>query len=138
MKTILFVLTLLFFNVVNSQVIKIKVTKVVDAITSDSSVVGAINRDDLVETERKVNSYYIFDLTNKTFKLMKRNKVEVDGDIIFDNDGNVFNIIFSSEDHLVGVIVNTNIYDEYVIWYSNIGEMIRICKFKEFEIIKSM
>jgi hypothetical protein len=138
MKNVLFILALLFVNIVNSQVIKIKVTKVIDAVTSDSSVVGAINRNDLVESERNVNGTYIFDLTNKTFKLIKKNKVEVDGDIIFVNVNGVFNIIFSSEDHLVGMIVNTDLNNEQVIWYSNIGEMVRICKFKEFEIIKNM
>jgi hypothetical protein len=138
MKSILFIVMLFFINIVSSQVIKIKVTEVIDAITSDSSIISAINRNDLVETERKVNNIYIFDLTNKTFKLIKKNKVEVDGDIMFVNDGNLFNIIFSSEDHLVGMIINIDLNNEQVVWYSNIGDLVRICKFKEFEIIKNM
>ena len=145
MKTLLLTVILFFVNFFNSQVIKIKVSEVMDSYGYDTSVLNVINNDSLIYEHRKVNSFYDIDLTNNRFFIIKSNGVEVEGDIYFDVKDGIYIINFLVDGYTTGLVVNLN--NEQVSWFS-ISEQsdldsdilqtyIEICKFINFQILKS-
>jgi len=145
MKTFFLTLSLFFVNFFNSQVIKIKVSEVMDSYGHDTSVLNVINNDSLIYDHRKVNSFYDIDLTNNRFFIIKSNGVEVDGDISFDVKEGIYLINFLVDGYTTGLVVNLN--NEQVTWFSiseqsdldsnNLQTYIEICKFINFQILKS-
>jgi len=145
MKTLFLTLTLFFVNFFNSQVIKIKVSEVMDSYGQDTSVLNVINNDSLIYEHRKVNSFYDIDLTNNRFFIIKSNGVEVEGDISFEVEDGIYIINFLVDGYTTGLVVNLN--NEQVAWFS-ISEQfvldsdilqtyIEICKFINFQILKN-
>ena len=136
MKTIIFILCLLFTTFVNSQVIKIEVSGVFDAYGYDTSVFNLINNDSLVYEYRKVNSLYDIDLTNKSYTHIKNNVVVNEGEITFDDKDGVILVKFLIEGYNIWMVINTDINNEQVTWFSNEDNFIELTKFSEFIIVK--
>jgi hypothetical protein len=118
MKKILLSLSLFFVNFVNSQVIKIEVSGVMDAYGYDTSVLKIMNNDSLTYEYRKVNSFYDLDLTNKKFVLIRKNGDEINGDIDFIIKDGIYLIYFLVDGYNSGLIVNTDLNNEQVTWFS--------------------
>jgi len=147
MKKILLSLSLFFVNFVNSQVIKIEVSGVMDAYGYDTSVLKIMNNDSLTYEYRKVNSFYDLDLTNKKFVLIRKNGDEINGDIDFVIKDGIYLIYFLVGGYNSGLIVNTDLNNEQVTWFSISEELfsdsdilqtyIEISKFINFQILKS-
>lgn len=145
MKTLFLSLSLFFVNFFNSQVIKIKVSEVMDSYGHDTSVLNVINNDSLIYEHRKVNSFYDIDLTNNRFFIIKSNDVKVEGDISFDVKDGIYIINFLVDGHTTGLVVNLN--NEQVSWFSISEQLdldsnilqtyVEICKFINFQILKS-
>ena len=125
-----------FVGVVNSQVIKIEVSGVVDAYGYDTSVFNFINNDSLVYEYRKVNSTYNIDLTNKSFTHIKNNIVLSEGEITFDDKDGVVLVKFLIEEYNIWMVINTDINNEQVTWFSNTDNFIELTKFSDFIIVK--
>ena len=147
MKKILLSLSLFFVNFVNSQVIKIEVSGVMDAYGYDTSVLKIMNNDSLTYEYRKVNSFYDLDLTNKKFVLIRKNGDKINGDIDFVIKDGIYLIYFLVGGYNSGLIVNTDLNNEQVTWFSISEELfsdseilqtyIEISKFINFQILKS-
>ena len=145
MKTFFLTLSLFFVNFFNSQVIKIKVSEVMDSYGHDTSVLNVINNDSLIYEHRKVNSFYDIDLTNNRFFIIKSDGIEVEGDITFDVKYGIYIIYFLVDGSTTGLVVNLN--NEQVSWFSISEQLdlysdilqtyIEICKFINFQILKS-
>ena len=125
-----------FVGTFNSQVIKIEVTGVVDAYGYDTSVFNLINDDSLVYEYRKVNSLYNIDLTNKSYAHIKNNVVLSEGEITFDDKDGVVLVKFLIEGYNIWMVINTDINNEQVTWYSNTDNFIELTKFSDFIIVK--
>jgi hypothetical protein len=137
MKTILFILSLFFVNFVYSQVIKIEVSGVVDTYGYDTSVFNLINDGSLVYEYRKVNSLYDIDLTNKSYTHIKNNVVVNEGEITFDAKDGIILVNFLIEGHSIWMVININIDNEQVTWFSISDDYIELSKFTDFLIVKS-
>lgn len=137
MKNLFFVIVMFFVGVVNSQVIKIEVSGVVDAYGYDTSVFNFINDDSLVYEYRKVNSLYNIDLTNKSYAHIKNNVVLSEGEITFDDKDGVILVKFLIEGYNIWMVINTDIDNEQVTWFSNTDNFIELTKFTDFLIVKS-
>jgi hypothetical protein len=125
-----------FVGTFNSQVIKIEVTGVVDAYGYDTSVFNLINDDSLVYEYRKVNSLYNIDLTNKSYAHIKNNVVLSEGEITFDDKDGVVLVKFLIEGYNIWMVINTDINNEQVTWFSNTDNFIELTKFSDFIIVK--
>ena len=137
MRNLFFVIAMFFVGVVNSQVIKIEVSGVVDAYGYDTSVFNFINNDSLVYEYRKVNSTYNIDLTNKSYTHIKNNVVLSEGEITFDDKDGVILVKFLIDGYNIWMVINTNIDNEQVTWFSNTDNFIELTKFTDFLIVKS-
>ena len=137
MRNLFFVIAMFFVGVVNSQVIKIEVSGVVDAYGYDTSVFNFINNDSLVYEYRKVNSTYNIDLTNKSYTHIKNNVVLSEGEITFDDKDGVILVKFLIEGYNIWMVINTDINNEQVTWFSNTDNFIELTKFTDFLIVKS-
>jgi hypothetical protein len=126
-----------FAGTINSQVIKIEVSGVVDAYGYDTSVFNLINDDSLVYEYRKVNSSYNIDLTNKSYAYIKNNVVLSEGEITFDDKDGVVFVKFLIEGYNIWMVINTDINNEQVTWFSNTDNFIELTKFTDFLIVKS-
>ena len=136
MRNLFFVIAMFFVGVVNSQVIKIEVSGVVDAYGYDTSVFNFINNDSLVYEYRKVNSTYNIDLTNKSYTHIKNNVVLSEGEITFDDKDGVILVKFLIDGYNIWMVINTNIDNEQVTWFSNTDNFIELTKFTDFLIVK--
>ena len=136
MKTILLILSLLFVNLVNSQVIKIKVSEVMDTYGYDTSVLNLLKNQDLIFEPRKVNSVYNIDLTHKTFIHIKNNVVESEGNISFDFNNGIILVNFLVDDFNPGLVINLDAHNEQVTWFSISDSFIELTEFKDFTIVK--
>jgi hypothetical protein len=126
-----------FAGTINSQVIKIEVSGVVDAYGYDTSVFNLINDDSLVYEYRKVNSSYNIDLTNKSYAYIKNNVVLSEGEITFDDKDGIVLVKFLIEGYNIWMVINTNVNNEQVTWFSNTDNFIELTKFTDFLIVKS-
>jgi predicted small secreted protein len=127
MKKLIIILALGFIsNFSFSQTIKINVTEVVDNNNIDS----------LESSNRKVNSSYEINLTRKQFAFYKNSILEYEGDITFSNTVNVYVVNFLIDGYETGLIINMDIRNEQVTWFSMFGEYKETSKFTRFEIVK--
>jgi hypothetical protein len=136
MKTIFLVISIFFVTFINSQILNIGVSKVADVMTIDSSLFNVMNDESIPSYERDVNGFYSIDLSSKTFKYIQSGVVETEGDIEFVNQDGVYMISFLIDGYDLGLVVNTDIKNEEVTWFSISGEYIMLCKFVDFEIMK--
>lgn len=136
MKTIIFSLCLLFTTFVNSQVIKIKVSEVMDTYGYDTSVTNFLKDTNLIFEVREVNSLYNIDLTNKSYAHIKNNVVLSEGEITFDDKDGVVLVKFLIDGYNICMVINTDINNEQVTWFSNTDNFIELTKFSDFIIVK--
>jgi hypothetical protein len=136
MKTIIFSLCLLFTTFVNSQVIKIKVSEVMDTYGYDTSVTNFLKDTNLIFETREVNSLYDIDLTNKSYTHIKNNVVVNEGEITFDDKDGVILVKFLIDGYNIWMVINTDINNEQVTWFSNTDNFIELTKFSDFIIVK--
>jgi hypothetical protein len=136
MKTIIFSLCLLFTTFVNSQVIKIKVSEVMDTYGYDTSVTNFLKDTNHIFEVREVNSLYNIDLTNKSYAHIKNNVVLSEGEITFDDKDGVVLVKFLIEGYNIWMVINTDIDNEQVTWFSNTDNFIELTKFTNFIIVK--
>ena len=118
-----------------------------DAYGYDTSVLKIMNNDSLTYEYRKVNSFYDLDLTNKKFVLIRKNGDKINGDIDFVIKDGIYLIYFLVGGYNSGLIVNTDLNNEQVTWFSISEELfsdseilqtyIEISKFINFQILKS-
>lgn len=136
MKTIIFSLCLLFTTFVNSQVIKIKVSEVMDTYGYDTSVTNFLKDTNHIFETREVNSLYNIDLTNKSYAHIKNNVVLSEGEITFDDKDGVILVKFLIGGYNIWMVINTDINNEQVTWFSNTDNFIELTKFTDFIIVK--
>lgn len=128
MKNLIIILTLgLIYNTSFSQTIKINV----------STIVVKDNIDSLESYNQKVNSSYQIDLMRKQFAFYKNTILLSEGDITFSNTGNIYVVNFLIDGYESGLIINMDVHNEQVTWFSNFGEYKETSKFTQFEIVKS-
>jgi hypothetical protein len=126
-------------NISFSQIIKINVSEVVYSYNIDTieySLTELLNKQDLPKTKRIVNSSYKLDLTYNQFKYYTNDVLEFEGDIVFSNVGNFYNVDFIINGYNIGMLINLDVYNEQVTWFSLIGVAQEISKFTQFEIVK--
>ena len=136
MKTILLILSLFIVNLVNSQVIKIEVFEVMDSYTYDTSITNFLSEEGLIFEPRKVNGYYVINLTHKTFIHVKDNTVESEGEISFEIKSEIILVNFLIDRNNFGLIINSDINNEQVTWFSVSNDHIELSKFTKFLIVK--
>ena len=117
----------LIYNTSFSQTIKINV----------STIVVKDNIDSLESYNQKVNSSYQIDLMRKQFAFYKNTILLSEGDITFSNTGNLYVVNFLIDGYESGLIINMDVHNEQVTWFSNFGEYKETSKFTQFEIVKS-
>ena len=141
MKKLAFIFVLGFISNSFSQIIKINVSEVIYSYSVDTvyySLNQLLNKQDLPKTRRIVDSSYELDLTHKQFKYYANGVLEFEGDIAFSNIGNFYNVDFLIEGYNIGMLINMNIRNEQVTWFSLFGSSQEIFKFTRFEIVKGM
>ena len=136
MKTILLILSLFIVNLVNSQVIKIEVFEVMDTYTYDTSMTNLLNDKNLIFESRRVNGYYDIDLTDKTFIHVKDNVIESEGEISFVMNSGIILVNFLVGESNFGLVINPDINNEQVTWFSISNEYIELSRFTNFLIVK--
>jgi hypothetical protein len=139
MKKLAFIFVLGFISNSFSQIIKINVSEVIYSYSVDTvyySLNQLLNKQDLPKTRRIVDSSYELDLTHKQFKYYANGVLEFEGDIAFSNIGNFYNVDFLIEGYNIGMLINMNIRNEQVTWFSLFGSSQEIFKFSKFEIVK--
>jgi hypothetical protein len=139
MKAICIIIFLLISFGFNShtQKLKIYVSEVIDISGYDSTIYDLIKNSSNEQTIRSVNTFYDLDLTEKTFKFFKSNELITEGEFSFHINDDIIEINFINEGFIDGLIVNTKISNEQVVWFGIFGEYKEACKFTRFEIIKS-
>ena len=125
-----------FVGSINSQVIKIKVSEVMDTYGYDTSVTNFLKDTNHIFETRSVNSLYDIDLTNKSYAHIKNNVVVNEGEITFDDKDGVVLVKFLIEGYSIWMVINTEINNEQVTWFSNTDNFIEITKFSDFIIVK--
>lgn len=137
MKTIITFFLLIICNIVSSQIIKIKVSSVADAYTNDTSIINLHKNDSLNYEFRQVDGIYEIDLTNRHFTHISHNSLESDGDIAFNNSNDLILVNFLIDDLNVGVVINLDINNEQVTWFSITEGGIELSRFVNFVIVKN-
>ena len=125
-----------FVGTINSQVIKIKVSEVKDTYGYDTSVTNFLKDTNHIFEARGVNSLYNIDLTNKSYAHIKNNVVLSEGEITFDDKDGVVLVKFLIDGYNIWMVINTDINNEQVTWYSNTDNFIELTKFSDFIIVK--
>ena len=138
MKTLFFIGAFIWSLGLNAQRIKIHVTEVMDLFGYDSTITNLINNDSTSQFIREVDGLYDIDLTQKTFKFYVHDKLDWEGEISSRKTGDIIEVNFLIDGFNVGLIINTNISNERVVWFSDDIDYKQICKFSKFEILKSM
>ena len=136
MRVLFFIVAMFFVGTINSQVIKIKVSEVKDTYGYDTSVTNFLKDTNHIFETRGVNSLYNIDLTNKSYAHIKNNVVLSEGEITFDDKDGVVLVKFLIEGYNIWMIINTEINNEQVTWFSNTDNFIELTKFSDFIIVK--
>jgi hypothetical protein len=138
MKTIFFIISLFIVNLINSQIIRIKVYETIEFTTYDTlGILSAVSKINGEFNSKQTNCEYVIDLTNNTDMFFRNGILETEADITFINEGSLFIINFLYEGIDIGVIINTDISNESFDWFSKNGDFYDISKAAKFEIIKS-
>lgn len=142
MKILIIILMLGFLsNISFSQTIKINVSEVIDSYETDSigsSLDELINNENLPKIKRQVNSSYKIDLTHNQFEFYSNGILQNYGDIVVTNIGNLYTVNLIVDGFIVGLIINMDIQNEQVTWFSLFGENQEISKFTKFDIVKEL
>lgn len=139
MKKLAFIFALGFISNSFTQVIKINVSEVVDSYEADSvgsSLNDLIKNKNLPTIKRQVNGTYEIDLTRKHLNFYANGVFNSECDIEFSNVGNFYTINFLIDGYIIGMLINMDIRNEQVTWFSLFGEYQEISKFTRFEIVK--
>ena len=138
MKKLAFIFALGFISNSFTQVIKINVSEVVDVYEDDSirPINELINNNKFLQIKRQVNGTYEIDLTHKQFKFYVNHILEFEGDIVFSNSRNLYTVNFLIDGYDTGLLIDMNIQNEQVTWFSLFGNYKEVSKFTNFEIVK--
>ena len=136
MRDLFFIVAMFFVGTINSQVIKIKVSEVMDTYGYDTSVTNFLKDTNHIFETRSVNSLYDIDLTNKSYAHTKNNVVLSEGEITFDDNDGVVLVKFLIDGYNIWMVINTDINNEQVTWFSNTDNFIELTKFSDFIIVK--
>ena len=136
MRYLFFIVAMFFVGTINSQVIKIKVSEVMDTYGYDTSVTNFLKDTNHIFETREVNSLYNIDLTNKSYAHIKNNVVLSEGEITFDDKDGVVLVKFLIDGYNIWMVINTDINNEQVTWFSNTDNFIELTKFSDFIIVK--
>jgi hypothetical protein len=139
MKKLAFIFALGFISNSFSQIIKINVSEVIYSYEADSvgsSLEQLINNRNLPKTRRIVDCSYELDLTHKHLNFYANGVFESECDITFSNVGNFYTVHFLFDGYIIGMLINMDIRNEQVTWFSLFGEYQEISKFTKFEIVK--
>lgn len=138
MKTIFFIIFILIESFgLSAQRMKIHVTEIIEINGFDSTITDLLMNDSTEHIIREVNSIYYLDLTNNTFKFYINDQLNFEGEITSKKSGDFINVYFLIDGYNIGMMINSNIYKEQVIWYSD-DIYKEICQFTKFEIIKAL
>jgi hypothetical protein len=138
MKAICIIVIFLISFGFNAQKLKIYVSEVVDVNGFDSTVMDLINNENAIQSLRAVSSYYDLDLTEKTYQFFRNNELNSEGEISVQNSGGLIHVNFLLDEYNNGLIINPEFNNEQVVWFGIYGDYKEICKFSQFEIIKSL
>ena len=136
MRVLFFIVAMFFVGTINSQVIKIKVSEVKDTYGYDTSVTNFLKDTNHIFETRGVNSLYNIDLTNKSYAHIKNNVVLSEGEITFDDKDGVVLVKFLIDGYNIWMVINTDINNEQITWFSNTDNFIELTKFSDFTIVK--
>jgi hypothetical protein len=137
MKTICLIGFLLLSFCLNAQRIKIHVTEALYSYSFDTTLLELLKNDSIEKVVKDVNSLYDLDLTEKTFKFYIGDELSWEDGLTFEKNGEILEIRFLIEGYNIGMIINTNIFNEQVIWYYD-DYFKEIYNFTKFEIIKAL
>ncbi len=107
-----------------------------DTYGYDTSVTNFLKDTNLIFETREVNSLYDIDLTNKSYTHIKNNVVVNEGEITFDDKDGVILVKFLIDGYNIWMVINTDINNEQVTWFSNTDNFIELTKFSDFIIVK--
>jgi hypothetical protein len=142
MKKLFIILTLSFIsNFSFSQIFKINVFEVIHSYSIDTveySLTELLNKKDLSETRRIVDSSYELDLTHKHLNFYANGVFDREADLVFTNIGNFYTIYFLIDGYNIGMLINMDPSDEQVTWFSLFGAYQEISRFTKFEIVKQL
>lgn len=122
----------------NAQKLKIYVTEVIDVSGYDSTIIELINNSSAEQSMRSVDSFYDLDLTEKTYRFIKNNELHSEGEISVQYSNGLIQVNFLVDEFENGLIINSSLKNEQVVWFGIFGDYKEICKFTQFEIIKSL
>jgi hypothetical protein len=143
-KLIVFILVLtsIISQSVFGQVIRIEVSETYHTHVIDTvgiNIVDIINSTKFVDDfSNDANVSYEFDLTRNQFKYFYRGELETEGNIIFNNVGSLYMVSFLIDGYDIGMLINLDVNNEQVSWFSLFGVDKDIYKFTRFQIIKGM
>ncbi len=138
MKATCIIVFVLISMITKAQKLKIHVTEVIDVSGFDSTILDLINNEIASQELRSVNSFYDLDLTEKTFRFFKYDELISEGEIAVNASNGLIKVNFMSDEYEIGLLINPILNQEQIIWFGIFGEYKEICKFKQFEIIKSL
>lgn len=138
MKKLAFIFALGFISNSFTQVIKINVSEVVDVYEDDSirSINELINNNKFLQIKRQVDGTYEIDLTHKHLNFYANGVFNLECDIEFSNVGNFYTINFLIDGYIIGMLIDMDIRNEQVTWFSLFGNYKEVSKFTNFEIVK--
>jgi hypothetical protein len=138
MKTIFFIIFILIGSFgLSAQRIIIHVTEIIEINGFDSTITDLLKNDSTEHLTREVNGIYDLDLTNNTFKFYINDQLNYEDEMTFNVSGDFINVYFLIDGYNTGMMINSNINREEVIWYSD-DIYKEICQFTKFEIIKAL
>lgn len=141
MKKLAFIFVLGFISNSFSQIIKINVSEVVDSyeVIPVDSLINELNINvNVPQNKRRVDSSYELDLTYNQFKYYANGVLEFEGDITFSNASNLYTVNFLIDGYNIGMLINMDVHNEQVTWFSLFPEYQEISKFTRFEIVKGL
>ncbi len=138
MKTIFFIIFILIGSFgLSAQRIIIHVTEIIEINGFDSTITDLLKNDSIEHIIREVNGIYDLDLTNNNFKFYINDQLNFEGEMTSKKSGDFINVYFLIDGYNIGMMINSNIYKEEVIWYSD-DIYKEISQFTKFEIIKAL
>jgi hypothetical protein len=142
MKRTLIILSLLIVNIIQAQIVRIKVFEKLEFVTFDSlgifSAVSQLPPHSFVEIS---DCEYVLDLNLKKGKFYIAGNLDVEFDLSIENFGSKILFYFFVEGYNltdIGIVVNLDVRHESFDWFSkDIDDFYNIVKGIKFEIVKA-
>jgi hypothetical protein len=140
MKKLAFIFALGFISNSFSQIIKINVSEVIYSYSIDSiaySLTELLDKQDLPTEDRITDVTYEIDLTHKHLNYYINGVFNREAELEFSNVGNFYTVYFLIDGYNIGMLINMDIHNEQVTWFSLFGDYQEVSKFTKFEIVKA-